>query len=68
MNFNLFQADMGSFECTEIDNNMYTFMGLSSDVDKLSKIKNIATGSVAYCLDDGSVFIFHKPTLEWKLQ
>lgn len=68
MNFNLFQADMGSFECTEIDNNKYTFMGLSSDVAKLPKGETIATGSVAYCLDSGEVYIFHRLSNEWKPQ
>lgn len=68
MNFNLFQADMGSFECTEIDNNKYTFMGLSSDVAKLPKGENIATGSVAVCLDTGDNYIYHRPTQQWMLQ
>jgi len=68
-NFNLVKdGNLGSFECTETVYNKRTYMGYSSDIDKLPKNDLIATGSVAMCLDTGDTYIYHKPSKTWNLQ
>lgn len=45
------------------------FYGLSSDVDKLPKDPEfIGSGSIAYCIDTGELYMFHQPSLTWHLQ
>lgn len=57
--------DMGSFCVTDRDSNIYEFKGLSIDVSKLPKVDAIGTGSTAYCVDDGILYMYDKSTKTW---
>lgn len=57
--------DLGSFECTDVEGNKRSYMGLSIDISKLPKYPNLATGSFALCLDTGQNFFYHAPTKTW---
>lgn len=41
--------DLKSWVVTPKGNNVFEFKGLSSDISVLPKLKNLTTGSTAYC-------------------
>jgi len=45
-----------------------TFYGLSTDIASLPTDAEIGTGSVAYCVDTGDVYMFYQPTTSWHEQ
>lgn len=60
--------DLASFVLTEKKGNIYTFYGLSSDIDHLPTVKAIGTGSIAYFVDDGSLYMYEATTKTWHEQ
>lgn len=60
--------DLGSFECVGVEGNKRSYSGLSKDVDKLPKYKNLGTNSSAMCLDTGDFYYYHAPTKTWYKQ
>lgn len=65
-------SDMGSWVCTKvtIDQTYHKFQireysGLSSDIGKLPVYDDLATGSTAFCVDNGTVLIFDSSTKSW---
>ena len=58
--------DRGNWEDTgsTVKTATRTFMGFSSEVNKLPK-ENVATGSVALCVDTGDAYIFHEADQTW---
>lgn len=47
------------------------YWGLSTDIAKLPRGKNnseLSTGSTAYCIDNGELYIYESTTGEWHLQ
>lgn len=57
--------DAGSFKLKEVSGDVYTFYGLHMDVPKLPKVQSIGTGSIAYCVDDGTLLMYESTTQEW---
>lgn len=57
--------DMGSFCVTGKNSNIYELKGLSKDVSKLPKVNAIGTGSTAYCIDDGILYMYEKTSKTW---
>lgn len=57
--------DMGSFVISGKKGNVYEFKGLSKDVSKLPKVQSIGTGSTAYCIDNGILYMYEKTTKTW---
>lgn len=57
--------DLGSFECVSTEGNKRNYYGLSIDVSKLPKYENLSTGSTAFCVDNGKLFLYHAPTKMW---
>lgn len=58
--------DLGSFVATEVDGNIRNYDGLSKDVEKLPHY--VETGSSAYCIDTGEIYIYEKSSDTWYLQ
>lgn len=58
--------DLGSFVATDIDGNIRNYDGLSRDVGKLPHY--VDTGSSAYCIDTGQIYIYEKTSDTWYLQ
>lgn len=64
--FELAKDKYGSFTVTEKDGNKLTFMGLSSDFDKLPTDNDVlATGSCAIAVDTGVCKLYHADTKTW---
>lgn len=59
--------DLGSFQCTDVDGQKRSYEGFSTDVSKLPKYENLATGSSALCYDTGDYYKYHAPTKTWNL-
>lgn len=63
--------DLGSFMDTNQKKGVWEYFGLSSDLDKLPtvarcpKYKDLPQGTTAYCIDDGSVYMYEKTTDRW---
>lgn len=63
--------DLGSFRCSNVDNGMREYMGLSKDVEKLPTVekypqyKDLKTGSSAYCLDTGDFYFYSQTEDKW---
>lgn len=56
----------GSFKVVEIKGNHKMFMGLSSDVALLpNEMENTITGSSAFCVDTGEVFLYEETSKTW---
>lgn len=66
--------DIGSFRCDKLSNGKREYYGLSADVSKLPtkaiypQYTDLKTGSYAYCVDDGSVFMYEESTDMWHEQ
>lgn len=58
--------DLGSFVATDVDGNIRNYDGLSKDVGKLPHY--VETGSSAYCIDTGQIYIYEKTSDIWYLQ
>lgn len=61
----------GSFVMTGHDGRRLDYQGLSKDVGKLPTQKNnsdLATGSTAYCIDSGELYIYESLTGQWYKQ
>ena len=51
----------GSFVLTEVAGNHKMFMGLSSDVTLLpNEMEDTITGSSAFCVDTGELYLYEK--------
>lgn len=60
-------ADYGSFVLTGGEyQEKVKLEGLSADVSKLPH--DVATGSMAFCVDTGDCYIFHRPSDTWYKQ
>ena len=61
--------DLGSWEytCGPYDKRR-SYQGLSADVAKLPKYDDLATGSSAYCVDNGALYMFNANSKTWVLQ
>lgn len=63
--------DLGSFRCDTVENGKRKYYGLSSDVAKLPRREvypqytDLKTGSTAYCVDDGSLYMYEESTDIW---
>ena len=56
----------GSFKLVEIKGNHKMFMGLSSDVTLLpNEMENTITGSSAFCVDTGELYIYEETSKTW---
>lgn len=58
--------DLGSFVATSVNGNIRDYDGLSSDASKLPHY--VGTGSSAYCIDTGEIYIYEKSSDKWYLQ
>ena len=68
-------TDLGSWVCTSVkkDETYGTFQvreyyGLSSDVSKLPVYDDLCTGSSAYCVDNGDLYLFNATAHSWVKQ
>lgn len=68
-------SDLGSWVCSKVskDNTYCTlqireYFGLSTDVAKLPTYDDLATGSSAYCVDNGALYMYKASTKDWILQ
>ena len=68
-------GDLGSWICTDVrmDKTYGTYQirsysGLSTDVSKLPKYDDLATGSSAYCVDSGAIYMYDATAKTWRLQ
>lgn len=56
----------GSFKLVEVKGNHKMFMGLSSDVTLLpNEMQNTITGSSAFCVDTGEVWLYEESSKTW---
>ena len=53
------------WRCDSWEGQRYSFYGMSADVADLPKDAGIGTGSTAYCVDTGAVYMFFQPELKW---
>lgn len=68
MDINMPKSDehYGSFKIVEVKGNHKTFMGLSDDVSLLpNEMQNTITGSSAFCVDTGEVYLYEESTKTW---
>lgn len=57
--------NLKSWDVKSKGDNVFEFKGLSEDVPLLPKLKNLATGSTAYCVDTASVYMYERTKKEW---
>lgn len=63
--------DLGSFANTSSKKGSWEYFGLSKDVSKLPtvakypKYKDLPTGAIAYCIDNGELYMYEKTTDSW---
>lgn len=56
----------GSFKLVEVKGNHKMFMGLSDDVSLLpNEMQNTITGSSAFCVDTGELYLYEESTKTW---
>ena len=66
--------DIGSFRCDTVENGKRNYLGLSADVAKLPtksvypEYKDLKTGSTAYCVDGGSLYMYEESSDMWHEQ
>lgn len=66
--------DLGSFRNDKLENGKRNYYGLSADVAKLPKksvcpeYTDLKTGSTAYCVDDGSLYMYEESSDTWYAQ
>lgn len=58
-------VDLGSFEIVKYENGIYEFAGLSEDIGKLPVVDAVKSGSNAYCIDTGEVYMYEKSSNRW---
>lgn len=61
----------GTFVIAKRDGSRLEFWGLKSDLSKLPRGKNdaeLATGSVAYCVDSRELYVYESTSGNWYLQ
>lgn len=68
-------TDIGSWVCAGVktdqtygNKQIREYFGLSTDVAKLPKYDDLATGSSAYCVDNGALYMFNANSKTWVLQ
>ena len=68
-------TDLGSWVCSKVtkDNTYGTkqireYFGLSTDVAKLPTYDDLATGSSAYCVDNGNIYMYNAESKLWVMQ
>lgn len=56
----------GSFKLVEVKGNHKMFMGLSDDVQLLpNEMEETITGSSAFCVDTGELYLYEESTKTW---
>lgn len=56
----------GSFVPTAVEGNKIAYSGLSADISKLPKTnESLETGSTAYCIDTGVLYMYEKTSKTW---
>lgn len=66
--------DLGSFRNDKMENGKRNYLGLAADVAKLPtrakypQYVDLKTGSTAYCVDDGSLFMYEESSDNWHEQ
>ena len=67
--------DLGSWLCMEkTHKNVRAYTGLSTDVDKLPtkekypEYKDLGSGSTAYCVDTGDLYMYEQSSDKWYQQ
>ena len=65
-------TDLGSWVCSSVKSDetygnlqIREYFGLSSDVSKLPVYEDLATGSNAYCIDSGELYIYNAVGKTW---
>lgn len=65
-------TDLGSWVCVKVtrdhtygDKQLREYFGLSSDISKLPKYEDLATGSNAYCVDNGNLYMYNAVSKTW---
>lgn len=57
--------DMGSLVCTDVDEYIRHYEGLSQDVDKLPKYADLKTGSTFFAIDTSEAYKYEATTKTW---
>lgn len=63
--------DIGSFRCDTLENGKRNYLGLSTDIAKLPKVAtypeytDLKTGSTAYCVDTGDLYMYEASNDNW---
>ena len=57
--------DLGTFVSQSGNDKVRSYEGLAKDVSKLPKYDDLETGSSAFCVDTGQLFIYEKTTKTW---
>lgn len=66
--------DLGSFHNDKLENGKRNYYGLSADVAKLPtkaeypQYTDLKTGSIAYCIDTGAVYMYEESSDTWYAQ
>lgn len=65
-------TDLGSWVCAGVkrdhtygDKQFREYFGLSTDIAKLPKYDDLATGSTAYCVDNGNLYMYNATSQTW---
>ena len=68
-------TDLGSWVCSKVtrdntygDKQIREYFGLSTDVAKLPKYEDLGTGSSAYCVDNGDLYMYNASAKSWVKQ
>ena len=68
-------TDLGSWVCAGVKKDqtygkyqIREYYGLSADVAKLPTYDDLGTGSSAYCVDNGALYMYKATTKDWVLQ
>ena len=68
-------SDLGSWVCSKVSKDetygtlqVREYFGLSTDVAKLPKYDDLATGSTAYCVDNGALYMYNAAGKTWVSQ
>ena len=68
-------TDLGSWVCSGVkkdrtygDRQIREYFGLSTDLAKLPTYDDLATGSSAYCVDNGDLYMYNAVGKTWVLQ
>lgn len=58
--------DLASWECVGVDaNGCRQYYGKSIDYSKLPKYDDLKTGSTAYCVDNGTIYMYYSKDKSW---